>query len=124
MDPGGDPMSPLDAVGAINRPVHAVTALFADRARADAAVTSLLVAGYSPFPVRPRHPGPCSLRDWGDDTTIMNLYLQGLAQGHVLLQVPANREDREDIGRLLSRHGGHAAYWFAPEAVESLSVLV
>jgi hypothetical protein len=117
-------MTPLDAVGAIIRPVHAVTALFADRARADTAVTSLLVAGYSPFPVRPQLPGPCRLRDWGDDTTIMNLYLEGLAQGRVLLQVPATREEREDIGRLLSRHGGHAVYYFAPVAVESLSVLV
>ncbi|GAA2562198.1 hypothetical protein GCM10010435_37780 [Winogradskya consettensis] len=108
----------------IARPIDAVAGLFPDRAHAEAAVASLLAAGFAPFSVRPQQPDRCRLQDWGRDTTIMNLYLEGRQQGHVLLIVPAGRADRERVGRLLSHHHGHAVYHFTAAAVESLSILV
>ena len=106
------------------RPIDAVAGLFPDRLQAEAAVTALLAAGFAPFSVRPQQPARCRLQDWGRDTAIMNLYLEGRQQGHILLIVPAGRADREHVGRLLTRHHGHAVYHFTAAAVESLSVLV
>jgi hypothetical protein len=105
------------------RPVDAVAGLLPDRARAEAAVAALSAAGFAAFPVRVERPAR-RLRDWGRDTTIMNLYLAGRQQGHVLLVVPSSRADRERVGRLLSRHHGHAVYYFSVAGVESLSALV
>jgi len=102
-------------------PVDAVTGLFPDRTSAEAAMTSLSAAGFTPTPVHPRHAGHCRLQEWGRDATIMNLYLEGWQQGHELLIVPAPPADRERVGRLLSRHRGHAIYYFTAGSVESLS---
>ncbi|MFI5933213.1 hypothetical protein [Actinoplanes sp. NPDC051494] len=111
------------AAAAVARPVDAVAGLLPGRAHADAAMRSLSDAGFIPRPIRPQQAGPCHLRDWGRDATIMNLYLAGWQQGHILLIVPAAPAARETIGRLLSHHRGHAIYYFARTGVESLSAL-
>ena len=108
----------------IPRPIDAVAGLFPDQARAQAAVASLLAEGFAPFPVRPQPATNRRMLDWGRDTTIMNLYLQGRQHGHVLLVIPVARAQREQVGRLLSLHQGHAVYYFTATGVESLSALV
>jgi len=117
-------MVPQDNADFVCRPADAVAALFPDRGCVRAAVTSLHDAGFAPLAVRPEHPGRCRLQDWGGDATIMNLYVEGLRKGHTLLVVPASRDRREAVGRLLVRHQCHAVYYFTRDAVESLTVLV
>ncbi|AGL15337.1 hypothetical protein L083_1827 [Actinoplanes sp. N902-109] len=97
--------------------------LLPDQVRAEAAVAALSAAGFAASFVREEQPARRRC-DWGRDTTIMNLYLAGRRQGHVLLVVPAGRADGERIGRLLTRHQGHAVYYFTSAGVESLSALV
>ncbi|UQU63336.1 hypothetical protein COUCH_30640 [Couchioplanes caeruleus] len=116
--------TPQDTAEFVARPANAVAGLFPDGRCVQAAVASLQAAGFAPVEVRPQHPERCRLRDWGSDAAIMNLYVEGLHKGHSLLVVPASRADRELIGRLLVRHQGHAVYYFARDAVESLTVLV
>lgn len=107
--------------GSVVRPVDAVAGLVPDQPHAIAALAALHQAGHDAVPVRPRHAVPGTLREWGPDTTILNLFLYGLDHGHILLVVPATPATREEIGRNLSRHQGHALYYFTPTTVESLS---
>ncbi|MEV4704975.1 hypothetical protein [Actinoplanes sp. NPDC049316] len=116
--------TPQDNAEFVARPADAVAGLFPDEQCAQTAVVSLREAGFAPSEVRPQHPERCRLRDWGGDAAIMNLYVEGLHKGHSLLVVPVSRADRERVGRLLVRHQGHAVYYFARDAVESLTVLV
>lgn len=115
---------PQQSAEFLARPVDAVAGLLPDRRSAEAAIAALRAAGFRPVEARPRHPGRCRLRDWGGDTTIMNLYVEGLYKGHSAVIVPSPRDRREQVGRLLVRHQGHAVYYFTADGVESLTVLV
>ncbi|MEV6599277.1 hypothetical protein AB0M36_20850 [Actinoplanes sp. NPDC051346] len=115
------PQGDLDFVA---RPADAVGGLLPDRQCARAAVASLREAGFAAVEACPRHPDRCRLRDWGNDTTIMHLYVEGLRQGQSLVLVPSARREREQVGRLLVRHQGHAVYYFSAVGVESLALLV
>ncbi|PRY30246.1 hypothetical protein [Pseudosporangium ferrugineum] len=115
---------PQDSAGFLARPVDAVAGLLPDRRSAEAAVAALRGAGFQAVDASPHHPGRCRLRDWGGDTTIMNLYVEGLHKGHSVVIVPTPWHRREEAGRLLARHQGHAVYYFAADGVESLSVFV
>ena len=108
--------------GSVDRPIDAVAGLVPDQPHAVAAVASLLEAGHAVSPVRPQDPTPGTLREWGPDTTILNLYLHGLDLGHILLVVPATPATREEIGRNLTRHQGKGIYYFTPATVESLTI--
>ncbi|OJF10237.1 hypothetical protein EDD30_2167 [Couchioplanes caeruleus] len=115
---------PPDDPEFVSRPADSVAGLLPDRQCARAAVTSLREAGFAAVEARPRHPDRCRLRDWGSDATIMHLYVEGLRRGHSLVLVPSTRRQREEVGRLLVRHQGHAVYYFFAAGVESLAVLV
>jgi len=115
---------PQDNAEFLARPADAVAGLFPDPGCAEAATAALQEAGFDAVEARPRHPGRCRLQDWGGDTTIMNLYVEGLRKGHSLIVVPALRQRRKGVGRLLVQHQGHAVYYFTADGVESLTVLV
>ncbi|MFI7597559.1 hypothetical protein [Actinoplanes sp. NPDC049681] len=115
---------PLQRAEFLARPVDAVAGLVPDRRGAQAAMAALRAGGFRPVEARPWHPRRCRLRDWGGDATIMNLYVEGLHKGHCLVVVPSTRDRREQVGRLLARHQGHAMYYFTADGVESLTVLV
>lgn len=106
------------------RPVDAVACLLPDPQKAQTALVTLREAGHSAFPVRPQPGVPEDLTSWGPDTTILNLYVQGLRRHRTLLVAPTTHAHREEVGRLLSRHGAHAVYYFTATSVECLSVLV
>ncbi|MFI5491871.1 hypothetical protein [Actinoplanes sp. NPDC051859] len=108
----------------VARPADAVAGLLPDRQSARAAVAALHAAGFAAVESRPWHPERCRLRDWDGDAPLMHLYVAGLHQGRSLVLVPAARQQRREIGRVLMRHRGRAVYYFSAVGVESLAVLV
>ncbi|GIF23291.1 hypothetical protein BJ973_000352 [Actinoplanes tereljensis] len=61
------------------------------------------------------------LQNWTYYEQILGSFAEALRAGDFLLLVPCPPEDRHRIGRLLATGGGHAAYYFGYNTVESIT---